>query len=84
MKDQVRGTAEENKGQVTGNRGEEMKGRARQIVGNVKHDMRDFKGDVTSKSTGNSKPTSEQRNWTRLYVANAERFGFEIGRGPGI
>jgi len=32
MKDQVRGKAEEIKGKVTGDRGEEMKGKARQAV----------------------------------------------------
>lgn len=56
MKDQVRGKAEEIKGKLTGDRGEEMKGKARQVVGNVKRDLRDFKGDVTSKSEGKSKP----------------------------
>ena len=54
MKDQVRGRAEEIKGKVTGNRGVEMKGKARQAVGNVKRDFRDLKGDVTSKSAGKS------------------------------
>ena len=46
MKDQVRGKAEEIKGKVTGNRGEEMKGKARQKVGNVKRAARDVKVDV--------------------------------------
>jgi uncharacterized protein YjbJ (UPF0337 family) len=56
VKDQVRGKAEEMKGKLTGDRGEEMKGKARQVVGNVKRDVRDFKGDVTRKSAGKSKP----------------------------
>lgn len=55
MKDQVRGKAEELKGKLTGDRGEEMKGKARQVVGNVKRDARDLKGDVTSSSAGKSK-----------------------------
>jgi uncharacterized protein YjbJ (UPF0337 family) len=46
MKDQVRGKAEEVKGKLTGNRPEEMKGKARQKVGNVKRAVRDVKGDV--------------------------------------
>jgi len=50
MKDQIRGKAEEMKGKVTGDRSEEMKGKARQAVGNVKRDVRDLKGDLTSKS----------------------------------
>lgn len=56
MKDQVRGKAEEIKGKVTGNRREEMKGKARQVVGNVKRDVRDLKGDVTRTSASRSKP----------------------------
>lgn len=32
MKDQVRGRAEEIKGKITGNRREEMRGKARQVV----------------------------------------------------
>ncbi|HXJ47924.1 MAG TPA: hypothetical protein VNF91_02030 [Candidatus Acidoferrum sp.] len=54
MKDQVRGRAEEIKGKVTGNRSEEMKGKARQLAGNIKRDVRDLRGDVTSKSAAKS------------------------------
>ncbi len=54
MKDQVHGKAEEIKGKLTGNRRAEIKGKARQVVGNVKRDFRDLKGDVTSKSAGKS------------------------------
>jgi uncharacterized protein YjbJ (UPF0337 family) len=46
MKDQVRGKAEEIKGKLTGNRGDEMKGKVRQKVGNVKRAARDVKEDV--------------------------------------
>jgi uncharacterized protein YjbJ (UPF0337 family) len=46
MKDQVRGKAEEIKGKLTGNRREEIKGKARQKVGNVKSTVRDVKEDV--------------------------------------
>jgi uncharacterized protein YjbJ (UPF0337 family) len=46
MKDQVRGKAEEIKGKLAGNRGDEMKGKARQKVGNVKRAARDVKEDV--------------------------------------
>jgi uncharacterized protein YjbJ (UPF0337 family) len=54
MKDQIRGKAEVLKGKVTGNRSEDMKGHARQAVGNIKRDVRDLKGDVTSKSATKS------------------------------
>jgi uncharacterized protein YjbJ (UPF0337 family) len=46
MKDQVRGKAEELKGKVTGNRSEELKGKARQKLGNAKRAVRDVKGDL--------------------------------------
>jgi uncharacterized protein YjbJ (UPF0337 family) len=36
MKDKITGKAEELKGKVTGDTGEEMKGKARQTVGDVK------------------------------------------------
>jgi uncharacterized protein YjbJ (UPF0337 family) len=55
MKDQVRGKAEELKGKVTGDRGEELKGKARQAAGNVKRDVRDLKADMTHGSAGRSK-----------------------------
>jgi len=46
MKDQIRGKAEELKGKATGDRGEELKGRARQAVGNLKRTARDVRGDM--------------------------------------
>jgi uncharacterized protein YjbJ (UPF0337 family) len=46
MKDQIRGKAEEIKGKVTGDRREEIKGKARQAVGNVKRTVRDVKDDA--------------------------------------
>ena len=46
MKDQVRGKAEEIKGKVTGDRKVELKGKARQKVGDAKQAVRDIKGDV--------------------------------------
>lgn len=55
MKDQVRGKAEELKGKVTGDRSEELKGKARQVAGNVKRDVRDLKADMTDRSSGGSK-----------------------------
>lgn len=46
MKDQVRGKVEELKGKATGNRGEEVKGKVRQAVGNAKRGARDVRDDV--------------------------------------
>ena len=46
MKDQVRGKAEELTGKLTGDKSQELKGKARQTVGNVKRGVRDIKADV--------------------------------------
>lgn len=46
MKDQIRGKAEEIEGKATGDKGEELKGRARNAVGNLKRAARDIRGDV--------------------------------------
>ena len=46
MKDQIKGKAEELKGKLTGDRGEEAKGKARQELGNVKAKARDIREDV--------------------------------------
>jgi uncharacterized protein YjbJ (UPF0337 family) len=46
MKDQILGKAEELKGKATGDRSEEMKGKARQAVGNLKRAARDVRGDM--------------------------------------
>lgn len=56
MTDQVRGKAEEIRGQVTGDRREEIKGKARLAVGNLKRTVRDVKGDVRQEA--NRSPTS--------------------------
>jgi len=55
MKDQVRGKAEELKGKVTGDRKEELKGKARQKVGDVKRAVRDVKGDVRAANKPSSR-----------------------------
>lgn len=46
MKEQIRGKAEELSGKATGDRSEEMKGEARQAVGNLKRAARDVRGDM--------------------------------------
>lgn len=45
MKDKVQGKAEELKGKVTGDRGTELKGKARQAVGEAKRLARDLNID---------------------------------------
>jgi uncharacterized protein YjbJ (UPF0337 family) len=46
MKDQVKGKAEEIEGRLTGDKGLELKGKARQTAGNVKSKVRDLEADV--------------------------------------
>jgi len=46
MRDQVRGKAEEVEGKATGDRSEELKGKARQAVGDLKRSARGVRGDV--------------------------------------
>jgi uncharacterized protein YjbJ (UPF0337 family) len=47
MKDQIRGKAEEVKGKLTGDKGLELKGKARQGAGDVKAMARDIREDVS-------------------------------------
>ncbi|HEY2597657.1 MAG TPA: CsbD family protein [Candidatus Dormibacteraeota bacterium] len=46
MKDQARGKAEEIKGKITGDKAEELRGKARQTAGNAKSQVRDIQADV--------------------------------------
>ncbi|HSP10583.1 MAG TPA: CsbD family protein [Candidatus Dormibacteraeota bacterium] len=46
MKDQVKGKAEEVHGKLTGDKGEELKGKAHQAVDKVKRTGRDVRDDV--------------------------------------
>lgn len=46
MKDQIRGKVEELRGKLRGDKGEEMKGRLRQAVGNAKSTARDVREDM--------------------------------------
>ena len=54
MKDQIRGKAEELKGKMTGDKSEEMKGKARQTAGNAKRVVRDIQADVREKADKHS------------------------------
>jgi uncharacterized protein YjbJ (UPF0337 family) len=46
MKEQIRGKAEEIKGKVTGDKSEELKGKARQAGDKVQRTVRDTRDDV--------------------------------------
>jgi uncharacterized protein YjbJ (UPF0337 family) len=50
MKDQIQGKAEELAGKVQGDKRQEMKGIARQAVGNLKRTARDVRGDIKDES----------------------------------
>ena len=50
MKDQIRGKAEELKGKATGDKGEELRGMARQAVGDLKRTARDVRGDLSDEA----------------------------------
>jgi uncharacterized protein YjbJ (UPF0337 family) len=51
VKDKVQGKAEELKGRVTGDRGTELKGKARQAVGEAKRLARDLEIDTGRERT---------------------------------
>jgi uncharacterized protein YjbJ (UPF0337 family) len=55
MKDKMRGKAEEIKGKVTGDRGLQIKGQARQKVGGVKEAAKSIAYDVDRSSKERSK-----------------------------
>ena len=46
MKDQIQGKIEEVSGRVRGDQRQEMKGKARQAIGNLKRTARDVRGDI--------------------------------------
>jgi uncharacterized protein YjbJ (UPF0337 family) len=50
MKDQIRGKAEELEGKATGDKGEELRGKARQAVGDLKRTARDVRGDLSDEA----------------------------------
>jgi uncharacterized protein YjbJ (UPF0337 family) len=50
MKDQIRGKAEEMEGEAAADTTEELKGRARQAVGNLKRVARDVRGDLRNEA----------------------------------
>ena len=56
MKDKLKGKAEELKGRVTNEPGEEMKGRARQGLGEAKDQVRDARREVEKGMRGDRDP----------------------------
>ena len=58
MKDQVVGKAEEMKGKLTGDKSEELKGKARQTAGNAKRAVRDIQADVKEEVDKHRDPSS--------------------------
>jgi len=68
MKDQIKGKAEEVKGKLTGDKGEEMKGKAHQAGDKAKRTMRDMRDDVKQESDKQraeqeAEPVREKRSW---------------------
>jgi uncharacterized protein YjbJ (UPF0337 family) len=51
MKDAVKGKVEEVKGKITGNKGEEMKGKARQATDRIQRVGRDIREDLREEAT---------------------------------
>ena len=47
MKDEIKGKVDEMKGKITGDRSEEMKGKAEQAGDKVRREARDIKEDLT-------------------------------------
>lgn len=50
MKDEIKGKVDEMKGKVTGDRSEEMKGKAEQAGDKIRRQVRDVKADLTNES----------------------------------
>ncbi|MGH7764533.1 MAG: CsbD family protein [Candidatus Dormibacteraceae bacterium] len=55
MKDQIEGKVEEVHGKMTGDKGEEVKGKARQAVDKVKRTGRDVRDDVRDEADKNER-----------------------------
>jgi uncharacterized protein YjbJ (UPF0337 family) len=65
MKDKVKGKAQEVKGKVTGDKVEEMKGRARQVVGTVKQTAKEIRHDAEHRNDGATDKTAPTDGTTR-------------------
>ncbi len=66
MKDEVKGKAHEIKGKVTGDRSEEMKGKAEQAGDKVRRAGRDIKDDLTNhgdREREDADKAAERRSW---------------------
>jgi uncharacterized protein YjbJ (UPF0337 family) len=58
MKDKIKGKAEEVKGKVTGDKVEELKGKARQQVGAVKQTAKEIRHDAEHRNDGTTRAAS--------------------------
>jgi uncharacterized protein YjbJ (UPF0337 family) len=56
MKDKIKGKAEEFKGKMTGDRPKEVKGKARQGMGQVKEDARDLRREAEKRDRDRDLP----------------------------
>jgi uncharacterized protein YjbJ (UPF0337 family) len=59
MKDQIKGKAEEVHGKMTGDKSEELKGKARQVEDKVKRTVRDAGDDVRNEAERNRERNAE-------------------------
>jgi uncharacterized protein YjbJ (UPF0337 family) len=50
MKDEIKGKADELKGEITGDKSEEMKGKAEQAGDKVRRNARDLRDDITDET----------------------------------
>jgi uncharacterized protein YjbJ (UPF0337 family) len=65
MKDKIKGKAEEVKGKVTGDKVEELKGRARQQVGSVKQTVKEIRHDAEHRNDGTKNRATSTDGTTR-------------------
>ncbi len=69
MKDEIKGKAHEIKGKLTGDKEEEMRGKAEQAGDKLRRTARDIKEDITNKSEDErerereAENVREQRSW---------------------
>jgi uncharacterized protein YjbJ (UPF0337 family) len=66
MKDEVKGKVDELKGKLTGDKPEEMKGKAEQAGDKVRRNARDVRDDLTEhdeRPAGEPDDVREERSW---------------------
>lgn len=66
MKDEIKGKADELKGKLTGDKSEEMKGKAEQAGDKVRRNARDLRDDLTEdteRPAGDPDDVSGEKSW---------------------